>query len=186
MALTLVKETGSGADEAANTYLTREEADAYQEAVVEREIWAAATGEEKDRALVQAARILDTQFIWEGRPVKSSQPLAWPRRCVVIDGEELAGDAVPRNVRWAQAEIARELLTAGGFQVRPPASGGCDAMKKLSLGKGALEIEYQDQASEAAAGNENKTAVTPYVQELLRDLGTFKQSSCRVVKVYRG
>lgn len=186
MPIVLTVEDGTGSNPAANTFVSLADADAYHAGVVESTEWDTATEDEKNRSLAQATRILGSQFTWQGeRAHPDTQPLVWPRTGVKVECRTVASDVVPREVREATSEVARELLAAGGFQTRPPGAGGADQLKGIELGKGALKIEYQDQAESAASGNENKTAVTPYVVELLRPFASFNQQGDRIVKVYR-
>lgn len=181
MPIILIPETGTGTDETANTFLDLAAADTYHEAVVESEAWDDAAPDEKNRALVQAARILSTQFDWKGcQTYPATQPLAFPRTGLSSDL-----GLVPRAVKWAQAEIARELLIAGGFQTRPSGQGGADALKGIGLGRGALKIEFQTQDEDSTDDNSEKTVVKPYVVELLRGLGAFQQGGNRIVRVRR-
>lgn len=185
MALTLVVETGTGTDPDANTYQTVATADAYHESVMESADWAAADDPTKGKALVQAARILGSQFTWKACPASADQPLAWPLQDFIFQGRLLASGSIPRQVIEAQAEIARELISAGGFQTRSVNAGGADQLASINLGRGALELEYQEQDPEAAGDNELKTVVTPYVVQLLRGLATFKQGGDRIARVRR-
>jgi hypothetical protein len=186
MALTLTPETGSGDNPAANTYATLAEADAYHEGVIESSAWDDEEEPAKTKALAQAARVLESQFSWKGCRTNPGQPMTWPRRRVVVDGTTLASDAIPTQLKQAQAEIARELLAAGGFQTRPTNTGGADQLKAIDLGKGALKLEYQEQDPNAAADNGQKTVVMPYVVQLLRDFGVYQQGGDRIVRTVRG
>lgn len=185
MPLTLTPETGSGTDPAANTYVTRAEGDAYHEGAIDGAAWNDETPEDRDKALAHAARILQSQFTWNGSRVTATQPLAWPRAGLAFDGVAIPTDVVPTQVKQAQCEIARELLVAGAFQTRPVNTGGADQLAAIDLGRGALKLEYQDQAADAASSNADKTVVTPYVVELLRGLGVYQQGGDRLVRVYR-
>lgn len=186
MALTLTPETGSGTNAAANTYATLAEATAYHEGVVESAAWDDETDPNRTKALAQAARVLESQFAWKGSRASAAQPMAWPRQGVVVDGVLLESDAIPAKLKQAQAEIARELLAAGGFQTRPTNTGGADQLKAIDLGRGALKLEYQDQAPDAASENDDKTVVSPYVVQLLAPFGSYNQSGDRIVRVVRG
>ena len=153
----------------ANSYLSLAAADTYHEAVIESAVWDEATTDEKNRALVQATRVLGTQYRWKGCRTTSTQPLAWPRKTMVYDGVGIDDDVIPQVLKDAQAEIARELLVTDGFVVRPESAAGGDALKNLVLGKGALEIEFQNQQPILGFA----TAVTPYVEDMLRGLDYF-------------
>lgn len=184
MALTLTPETGSGTDPAANTYATLAVANDYHEGVVDATAWDDEDDVAKAKALVQATRVLESQFRWKGYRTSAAQPLQWPRTNVMVGGRALFTNAIPNALIQAQAEIARELLTAGGFQTRPTNTGGADQLKAINLGRGALELEYQDQAP--GTDNADKTVVSPYVEQLLREFGTFQSGGDRIVRTFRG
>lgn len=63
----------------ANTYALLVDAEAYYLTLPVSNDWAAATGPQKNAALVQATRLMDT-LVWKGyRTNYSTQPLQWPR-----------------------------------------------------------------------------------------------------------
>lgn len=185
MALTLVVETGAGDNPAANTYISRADADTYHEGVIDGTAWTDETEGDRDKALAHAARILETQFRWKGQRSFLVQPLAWPRSGVISDGVIFEETDMPKAIKDAQCEIARELLVAGAFQTRPANSGGADQLAAIDLGRGALKLEYQDQSPTAANSNADKTVVSPYVVALLRDFGSYQQGGDRMVRVRR-
>ncbi|EOG5456014.1 DnaT-like ssDNA-binding protein [Cronobacter turicensis] len=47
---------------------------------------------------------------WYGRRASATQPLAWPREDIFIDGYELPGDEIPRAVINAQCMLAVEAI----------------------------------------------------------------------------
>ena len=182
MALALIVETGSGLDPTANTFGSLAGAIAYHESVIESAAWDTADEATRNKALVQASRILTNQFSWEGyRSQPATQPLAFPRRGAYCDGVLIDDDVVPRIIEEATYELARDLIAFGAFQVRPATAGGADQIKSIGVGKGAVEVEYQDQAEIGAA-----SAVAPYVEELVRCLGYLRgRGNFRSIPVQR-
>jgi hypothetical protein len=184
MAVTLIQETGSGVT-GANTYQTLAGANAYHDASVGGAAWAAKTEPERNVALAHATRILDTQFRFQGIRTHQDQPLAFPRAGITVDGVLVDSETVPAILLDAQSEIALALLTAGAFQIANPASGGADVIKSVSVGKGAVDVEYQDPAPGSQATNRDKTVVSPYVRKMLEPLALWLHGSS-TRPVYRG
>jgi hypothetical protein len=113
MALTLIKEDGTGRNDA-NAYADAADGDAYHDGHLYATAWMAATPANKEKALVMATRLIDGQVQFAGWKTTDAQALQWPRVSVRDpDGEEdLRPDAVPAAVRDATCELARELLIA--------------------------------------------------------------------------
>src|SRR5512139_2722558 len=85
MALTLVKEDGTGKTDA-NSYASVADADGYFEAHLYATVWTVATTETKTAALVMATRLVDSQFQFHGYRAHETQALQWPReRCADPD-----------------------------------------------------------------------------------------------------
>lgn len=125
MAVIVIPEDGSGVSNA-NSYVTVAECDAYHEATLRATDWTGASAGDKDIAVVQATRLLDQQFKWNGVKSFSAQALQWPRREVIDpDRESLVYPTryfsqqayVPSNeiMPWlknAVCEFARKILAS--------------------------------------------------------------------------
>ena len=124
MALTLVKEDGSGKSNA-NAYANAADGDAYFDGHVAATAWTGATTAQKEAALVMATRLIDAYMGFGGRRVSDMQALQWPRAgCLDADAPRFAdvlrtwggtqgcfdGSSVPACVVAACCEQARELL----------------------------------------------------------------------------
>ena len=111
MALTLIKEDGTGKADA-NAYANAADCDAYHEGHLYATAWVGATAEQKDAALVMATRLIDAEYQFGGVKATFVQALQWPRaECRDVDAsDELPSNAVPKAVRDATCEQARELL----------------------------------------------------------------------------
>lgn len=110
--MTLVKEDGTGKADA-NSYASAADGDAYFEGHLYATAWTAATTANKEKALVFATRLIDSQVQFNGSRLKTDQALQWPREdCPDPDsgGESVESDLVPKMVRDATCEQARELL----------------------------------------------------------------------------
>jgi hypothetical protein len=127
MALTLVKEDGTGRTDA-NSYASAVDGDAYHEGHLYASAWTAASAGSKEAALVFATRLIDSQFQFNGHRTKHNQALQWPREdCHDPDADGWAGgtvadSAVPKPVIDATCEMARELLTQDRTSA-PPGEG---------------------------------------------------------------
>jgi hypothetical protein len=117
MALTLVKEDGSGKADA-NSYADVADGDAYHEGHLYATAWTGVTADQKAAALVMATRLIDAEYQFGGVRVKSDQGLQWPRDgCHDLDSDGWAGGTVadcvvPKLVIEATCEMSRELLVA--------------------------------------------------------------------------
>ena len=119
MALTLIKEDGTGKSDA-NAYANASDGDAYHEGHLYATAWTGASAGQKDAALVMATRLIDGQFQFGGVRAVGGQALQWPRvSCLdpdasddLLSGRYVASNVVPRGVSDATCEMARELLIA--------------------------------------------------------------------------
>lgn len=138
MALTLIKEDGTGRTDA-NSYATTAEADAYFDAHLYASAWTAATATTKAAALVMATRLVDSQYQFHGYRAHDTQALQWPReRCPDPDRNLVTSTTmspvltnfvpstqVPQPVSFAVCEMARELLIAD--RTAAPAGEGIES-----------------------------------------------------------
>jgi hypothetical protein len=115
MALTLIKEDGSGKADA-NSYASAADADGYFDGHLYASAWTVASAGNKEKALVFATRLIDSQFQFNGGKANEEQGLQWPRAgCHDPDADGWSGgtvpsDEIPRLVVQATCEMARELL----------------------------------------------------------------------------
>src|SRR5512137_482186 len=138
MALTLIKEDGTGRTDA-NSYATTAEADAYFDAHLYASAWTAATATTKAAALVMATRLVDSQYQFHGYRAHDTQACQWPReRCPDPDRNLVTSTTmspvltnfvpstqVPQPVSFAVCEMARELLIAD--RTAAPAGEGIES-----------------------------------------------------------
>src|ERR1017187_2308118 len=78
MALTLVKEDGTGKADA-NAYAEVANGDAYHAGHLYATAWTAATADQKAVALVMATRLIDAEYQFNGLRTVDAQALQWPR-----------------------------------------------------------------------------------------------------------
>lgn len=77
MSIELKVENGTGLADA-NTYVSRDEVDAYFANRLNAD-WQRATDDQRNAALIQATQYLDTHYTFRGCRVINTQALAWPR-----------------------------------------------------------------------------------------------------------
>src|SRR6476661_6925445 len=135
MALTLIKEDGTGKADA-NSYASAADGDAYYDGHLYATAWAAASSGNKEKALVFATRLIDAEYQFNGYRAHNGQALQWPReRCPDPDkgfvtisvlvpflGNFLDANVVPKGVKDAACEMARELLIVDRTAA-PPGEG---------------------------------------------------------------
>lgn len=94
----------------ANSYVTRDEADAVIDARGFTSAWSDAAYLDVDRAIIWATTVLDAEQ-WKGARVDSTQALKWPRTYVYTpEGALLSSTEIPAFLKRATAELALALL----------------------------------------------------------------------------
>ena len=110
----IVVVTTAGA-KTANSYASLDAGNTYHEGHSQGALWAAATEDARNRALVTATRQLDAWFEWDGDVAYADQVLLWPRIGVIgRTGYLLDSKTIPPVIRDATAELARSRLTDAG------------------------------------------------------------------------
>jgi hypothetical protein len=130
----------------ADSYATLLEADAWHAGRLIAGEWG--TGEaQKEAALRMAALLLDSLFVWTGTPTDAVQALAWPRTGMLTrNGFPLSPVVIPRELKYAQAEFARQLiiedLLANDDIVRQGIVG---------LKAGSIELKFAERKGETSS-----------------------------------
>ncbi len=159
MALTLIKEDGTGKSDA-NSYADVADGDAYFEGHLYATAWTAATADTKAAALVMATRLVDSQVQFNGFRVNETQALQWPReRCPDPDRNlvtstplspvltnYLPSDEVPKGVADAVCEMARELLIVDRTAAPP--------------GEGISSTQTSSATHDSAGGSSSQSSTT--------------------------
>lgn len=136
--MALVVETGTGANPAANSYADLDFIRAYNVARGR----AYAIGDVNDAtATAQSLQAMDYIEAQEPdmqgqRVFGADQPLSWPRNYVVLYGDDFPIDAIPVQLKNAQAELAWQVKA--GVVLFPTTSGQQLKRKKL----GPIEKEW--------------------------------------------
>lgn len=171
MALTLIKEDGTGRSDA-NAYANAADGDAYHDGHLYAAAWTAATLANKEKALVFATRLIDAQFQFDGSKGKETQALQWPREgCHDPDAVgTVASNTVPKSVIEATCEMARELLIAD--RTASPAGEG---------------LKYQNAGTTQTGYDKSDTrpVISRVAQGMLSKFGTLLNRKGGVVRLVR-
>jgi hypothetical protein len=195
MALTLVKEDGTGLSNA-NSYASVADGDAYFEGHLYATAWTAATSGTKAAALVMATRLVDTQFQFNGYRANEDQALQWPReRCPDPDRNAVTSslqspvlssfvpsDEVPKGVANAVCEMARELLIADRTAA-PPGEGISSTQTSSATHDSAGGSS--SQSSTTYSKEDTRPVMSRVAQAMLAKYGALIQGSSGSVRLVR-
>lgn len=169
--------TVGGASPLSNTYITLAEADAYHDCRLDAVDWTrCATDEDRSKALIQSARLLDTMsFI--GCRTATTQARQWPRKGITdlcgCEDEDVSDDVIPQAIKDAQSELALALIMAAenSAEIRKTQSATSTsvtgAVKRTKAD--VVEIEYFEPTQEQIeAATQTKAAET--IPKLVRRL----------------
>jgi len=112
---TVVVETGSGANPAANSYASTATIDTIADNEMYMTDWLALTANNKSKCVITGTRLLDEYLSTRvlGSPTSLSQPLMFPRIGLYNrQGNAISQNAVPTEVVTALAKIANLLAAA--------------------------------------------------------------------------
>ena len=183
MALTLIKEDGTGRTDA-NSYASVAEGDAYFEGHVYPAAWTGATADKKAAALVMATRLIDSQFQFCGYRAHSEQALQWPRaECPDPDrglvtvsalqpilSDFVPYDSVPKAVVQATCEVARTLLV--------------EDRTANPVGEG-LKFSALSSLQQSFDKNDTRPVISRVAQVMLGKFGTLLSRKGGVVRLER-
>lgn len=106
--MSLIKETGAIVANA-NTYATAAELTTW---AGERQVTVPTATADLEALLLKAMDYLERYASrWKGYPVSADQALAWPRSGVYADYQLLDSDAIPRQLWYAQMQLAITAYT---------------------------------------------------------------------------
>jgi hypothetical protein len=133
---TLVIEDGSNVS-GANTYFSIASADDYF-ASRGNATWIELDNEDKTFALIKACQYMDT-LDWKGVRAYKDQELSWPRIGMEDeDGYAIDSDEIPKQLKWAQAEIAYRYII--DTDVEPDIDAGAGSIRREKVD--VIEVEY--------------------------------------------
>ena len=145
----------------ANSYVTLAEADTYFETVPDSTTWDNKTDDQKKRALISATRWIDSLNFYGDR-CDEDQALKWPRNNYEVDDVELACTAIPKNIKYAEYELARALANETDAITGNKGTDGTYEEVKI----GDMEVKYNTDSQGVGTIN-NVFDVYPWLQSYL-------------------
>lgn len=118
--------------------------------------------------LFQAMDYLSTKH-WKGRRSDKNQPLSFPRKGIISDGEQVPDDEIPKLIISAQCRLAIDALESD----LTPTTGGEVLSESVS---GAVSVTY-------ANGTNSGTPNITWFNTMLRD---FVSGGSARIKIFRG
>ncbi len=146
--MALIVEDGTGINNA-ESYISVTDADSYfsskrGDAATYNSDWASGstTTAIKEACLRWGTRLLDKYWAFDGEKSTTTQKLRWPRTGAVDDeGDKIAGNSIPDDLKYATAEMARALLV-DPERVEDQEVG----LSALTVGSVALNFDKYDRA----------------------------------------
>jgi hypothetical protein len=151
----LISDVGSST---ANSYISVVEADVFFNSSVANTAWPASETS-KEASLIEATRILDSQFKWVGSIASVEQALRWPRKDAYdADDRELSVLAIPKLVKDATCNLAYFLLQNGGLNQTQ------SDLKGLKLGP--IDLKFSE--------GQSVIGVPKYIVKSLQTVGQYE------------
>ena len=145
----------------ANSYVTLAEANTYFETVPDSTTWDNKTDDQKKRALISATRWIDSLNFYGDR-CDEDQALKWPRNNYEVDDVELACTAIPKNIKYAEYELARALANETDAITGNKGTDGTYEEVKI----GDMEVKYNTDSQGVGTIN-NVFDIYPWLQSYL-------------------
>jgi len=102
--------------------------------------WAAATSDNRKRALAAAARWIDRSVVFSGTKTVASQPREWPRDGATCDGEAITDGTTPDEVAYGEFELAGAILVSSSIVTSSSTGSNVRRVKA-----GSAEVEFFSQ-----------------------------------------
>jgi hypothetical protein len=128
-------------------YLDQTDATTYFANSFNAAAWATLTAAEKDTALAEATRWLET-LCWKGEKCDPAQPLAWPRK---IDGTGCCAAVTCTTLPPALIQAAAELALALHQNKTAMIGGGSGGQVIKSAQLGSMSVEYFEGGAGSAS-----------------------------------
>ena len=196
MALTLVKEDGTGKSNA-NSYADIADADTYFDGHLYATPWTAATADRRAAALVMATRLIDSQYQFNGSRANEGQALQWPRaECpdpdrglvtlsvlLPILSNFVPYDSVPKAVVQATCEMARELLIVD--RTAAPAGEGIASVQTKHVDAASSGSGASDSSATSYSKSDTRPVVSRVAQAMLCKFGALVSGGSGAVRLVR-
>lgn len=153
----------------ANSYVSLAESNAYFASSFGKSSWSAVIDATKEIVLIEATRLLDQFFDWNGEIDSSStQSLRWPRiKAYDADGRVIDETIVPVLVKNATCELAYYINTTGGFDLSE------NALDKVKVGP--ITIDFSQSV--------RPTSFPKIVIDMLASMGGYTVTSANGIKM---
>jgi hypothetical protein len=192
MALTLIKEDGTGKPDA-NSYAEVSDGDAYHDGHLYASAWTGAAADRKAAALVMATRLIDSQFQFNGSRTNEGQALQWPRaECRDPDGGSagwggrgavsVESDVVPAAIVQATCEMARELLIVDRTAAVP---GEGISATETSQASHTVDSGTSSMASTTYSKGDTRKIISPVARAMLAKFGAPVSGGSGAVRLVR-
>lgn len=168
--------------EGANSYVSLEEATAYQRRF-NRQDWLGLSEDEKKASLIKATQYVDNQFTWKGRRKYQTQELGFPRVMLLdLDGFEVTG--IPARLKQAICEAAYYGYQTDLFQTYESEQGIIKRNKERVEGAVEKEVEYFNSKETAVDYISKYAALNSLLRGLYIDRNSGKSVNCRALWSY--
>lgn len=150
----------------ANSYVSVADATGYFSLSYNRTAWADAGNSDKEKALAEATRLLDTFVEWIGDIATETQALRWPRDNVYdADGRAILNTVIPTGVKNIVYELAYNILKNSGFDISE------NSVDKLKVGPISLDFDVQQKSN----------GFTKVVRDMIANWGVLQLNSSATV-----
>lgn len=168
--------------EGANSYVSLEEATAYQRRF-NRQDWLGLSEDEKKASLIKATQYVDNQFTWKGRRKYQTQELGFPRVMLLdLDGFEVTG--IPARLKQAICEAAYYGYQTDLFQTYESEQGIIKRNKERVEGAVEKEVEYFNSKETAVDYISKYAALNSLLRGFYIDRNSGKSVNCRALWSY--
>lgn len=168
--------------EGANSYISLEEATAYQQRF-NRQDWLNLSEDEKKASLIKATQYVDNLFTWKGRRKYQAQELGFPRVMLFdLDGFEVKG--IPARLKQAICEAAYYGYQTDLFQTYESEQGIVKRNKERVEGAVEKEVEYFNSKETEVDYISKYAALNSLLRGLYIDKDSGKSVNCRALWSY--
>lgn len=168
--------------EGANSYISLDEATAYQRRF-NRQDWLELSDDEKKASLIKATQYVDNQFTWKGRRKFQSQDLGFPRVMLIdIDGFEVTD--IPSRLKQAVCEAAYYGYQTDLFQTYESEQGIVKRNKERVEGAVEKEVEYFNSKETEIDYISKYASLNSLLKGLYIDRNSGKSVNCRALWSY--
>lgn len=140
----------------ANSYATAAEFTAFWQSRTFNTVPLAAAADDVAAALTQAARLLDSSFVWTGTPVDDVQALTWPRSGMFTrNNYAIATTVIPQGLKDAQCQLAGDLIIANREEDNDAAKLGITGVKV-----GSVDVTFAKQLADSSTADLRNADIT--------------------------